>query len=171
MCYSYSYVLYIVYEKKKLIEARKQDRERVLSSAISERDSAERAYQELLETSRQIQQMIRSQSGRRGGGVSGTGVLMWPTAATIITSPYGTRTHPIFGTTHYHSGIDIGADYGDTVVAADSGTVIYSTPVLFSHMANCKKLYRFLNSVICEWLAWTKSRLGITGTNFFDFTP
>lgn len=113
-------------EKKKLIEARKQDRERVLSSAISERDSAERAYQELLETSRQIQQMIRSQSGRRGGGVSGTGVLMWPTAATIITSPYGTRTHPIFGTTRYHSGIDIGADYGDTVVAADSGTVIYS---------------------------------------------
>ncbi len=113
-------------EKKKLIEARKQDRERVLSSAISERDSAERAYQELLETSRQIQQMIRSQSGRRGGGVSGTGMLMWPTAATIITSPYGTRTHPIFGTTRYHSGIDIGADYGDTVVAADSGTVIYS---------------------------------------------
>lgn len=112
-------------DKKKVIEARKQDRERVLGAAVSERDSAEKAYQELLETSRQIQQMIRSQ--RRGSGaVSGTGALMWPTAATIITSPYGTRTHPIFGTTRYHSGIDIGADYGDTVVAADSGTVIYS---------------------------------------------
>ena len=114
-------------DKKNVIASRKQDRERVLSSAINERDAAERAYQELQETSRQIQEMIRSQSGRRGGGaVSGTGALMWPTAATVITSPFGTRTHPIFGTTLFHSGIDIGADYGDTVVAADSGTVIYS---------------------------------------------
>lgn len=113
-------------EKKKLIETRKQDREKVMDKAVSDRDSAERAYQELMETSRQIEQMIRSQARRSSGqAASGTGAMIWP-ASGPITSPYGWRTHPIFGTSRYHSGIDIGADYGDTVVAADSGVVIYS---------------------------------------------
>ena len=49
----------------------------------------------------------------------------WP-ANGEITSPYGYRTHPIFGTTIYHSGIDIGVDYGTPVHSADSGTVVYA---------------------------------------------
>lgn len=44
----------------------------------------------------------------------------------LITSPFGYRTHPIYGTVIYHSGIDIGVDYGTAVPAADSGTVTYS---------------------------------------------
>lgn len=112
-------------EKKKLVEVRKQDREKILDKAVSDRDSAERAYQELQETSRQIEQMIRNQSGRSSSSVEATGAMIWP-AAGPITSEYGWRTHPIFGTQRYHSGIDIGADYGDTVAAADSGVVIYS---------------------------------------------
>lgn len=110
-------------EKKRIVESRKQEREVVLNSAVSERDTAERAYQELLETSRRIEQMIRSQ--QRARGAETTGALMWP-AEGPITSPFGWRTHPIFGTQRYHSGIDIGADYGDPVVAADGGVVIYS---------------------------------------------
>lgn len=43
-----------------------------------------------------------------------------------ITSPFGYRTHPIYGTVIYHSGIDIGVDYGTAIPAADSGTVTYS---------------------------------------------
>lgn len=44
----------------------------------------------------------------------------------LITSPFGYRTHPIRGTVIYHSGIDIGVDYGTAVSAADSGIVTYS---------------------------------------------
>lgn len=112
-------------EKKQLIEARKKEREKVLDKAVNDRDAAERAYRELQETSRQIEQMIRSQTARSSGSVNATGRMIWP-ASGPITSPYGWRTHPIFGTQRYHSGIDIGADYGDTVAAADSGIVIYS---------------------------------------------
>jgi len=113
-------------EKKKIIESSKKEREAVLASAVNERDTAEQSYQELLETSRKIEQMIRrSQSGKQGPS-GGTGAMMWPTDVTEITSPYGWRTHPIFGTSRYHSGIDIGADYGDSVRAADSGVVIYA---------------------------------------------
>ena len=44
--------------------------------------------------------------------------MIWPVNG-VVTSPYGYRTHPIFGTTIYHSGIDIGVDYGTPVHAAD----------------------------------------------------
>lgn len=111
--------------KKNLIEGRRTEREQVLNSAVYERDTAERAYQELQETSRRIEQMIRNiQSGNRDA-TGATGALIWP-ASGPITSPYGWRTHPIFGTQRYHSGIDIGADYGEPIRAADGGVVIYA---------------------------------------------
>ncbi len=110
--------------KKLAIESRRNEREAVLASAVNERDVAEQAYQELLETSRQIEQMIRRQAGGNSAA-SSTGAMIWP-ASGPITSPFGWRTHPIFGTQRYHSGIDIGADYGDTVAAADGGVVIYA---------------------------------------------
>lgn len=109
--------------KKSLVEARKQERKNVLETAVSERDTAERAYEELQETSRQIERMIRNAGSR--GAVGSSGAMMWPYNGPI-TSEFGWRTHPIFGTARYHSGLDIGADYGDTVVAADGGVVIYS---------------------------------------------
>lgn len=56
--------------------------------------------------------------------------LQWPTWCHTITSPFGYRVHPIYGNTRFHSGIDIGAGFGDTIMAAASGTVIYvETPV------------------------------------------
>jgi len=43
-----------------------------------------------------------------------------------ITSPFGWRTHPIFKSSSFHSGIDIGGpNYGD-IRASNSGKVIYS---------------------------------------------
>lgn len=111
-------------DKKRLIETRKDEREAVLDSAVNEKETADRAYKELMETSRRIEQMIRSsQSGSKG--TEATGALVWP-ADGPITSPFGWRTHPIFGTQTFHTGVDIGADYGDTVVAADGGVVIYA---------------------------------------------
>ena len=60
------------------------------------------------------------------GGVS----FRWPTYCHSITSYYGNRVHPVYGTTKFHSGIDIGAGYGDKIMAAASGTVILvSEPV------------------------------------------
>ena len=62
---------------------------------------------------------------------SASGVsLQWPTWCHTITSYFGNRVHPIYGNTRFHSGIDIGAGFGDTIMAAASGTVIcVETPV------------------------------------------
>ena len=51
--------------------------------------------------------------------------MIWPIVGEI-TSPFGWRTHPIYGDGRFHSGMDIGGDYGDPILAAAAGTVIYS---------------------------------------------
>ena len=55
------------------------------------------------------------------------GVMKWPTLeSSYITSPYGSRLHPIQGIVKNHDGIDIGGKTGDPVYAAADGIVIYS---------------------------------------------
>lgn len=115
--------------RRKAMEESKAKKEQVLDKAVNDRDTAERAYQELLEASRQVENMIRQSQyrvtpGTQGSGKS-TGSMVWPLNGQI-TSEFGWRTHPIFGTSKYHSGLDIAGDYGLPIVAADGGVVIYS---------------------------------------------
>lgn len=158
---------------KAAIESRRNAQQDFLDSAVSERDTNERAYQELLDTSRRIEQMIRSSQAGKGGTI-GSGILVWPTSGPI-TSPFGWRTHPIFGTSRYHSGIDIGADYGDSVVAADGGVVIYADwmggygkAVIIDHGGGISTLYAHNSElVVAEGQRVAKgqliSRVGSTG--------
>ena len=54
------------------------------------------------------------------------GIMIWPTLTTsYITSPFGSRLHPIQGVTRVHDGIDIGGDTGDPIYAASNGVIIY----------------------------------------------
>lgn len=41
-----------------------------------------------------------------------------------VTSPFGWREHPITGEWKFHSGVDLGYDYGTIVPALFSGTVV-----------------------------------------------
>ena len=71
-------------------------------------------------------------SGGGGGGGGGGGTAPAPTAKMTwpypgdytIYSPYGMRTHPVYGTQKMHWGVDLGGSYGNPIVAAASGTVI-----------------------------------------------
>lgn len=55
------------------------------------------------------------------------GVMIWPTLeSSYITSPYGSRLHPIQGVIKNHDGIDIGGSTGEPVYAAADGIIIYS---------------------------------------------
>lgn len=43
-----------------------------------------------------------------------------------VTSPWGDRVHPIYGTIKHHRGVDLGADFGQPVYAAATGKVIFA---------------------------------------------
>ena len=160
--------------KRDQVASRRQERQGVLNAATYERETAEQAYRELIETSKEIEQMIRRiQSGEKNVGGS-TGTMLWP-AEGEITSPFGWRTHPIFGTQRLHTGIDIGADYGDTVRAADGGVVIhsdwmggYGNAVIIDHGNGISTLYAHNSQLlVSEGQAVAKgqaiSRVGSTG--------
>lgn len=137
-------------EKRDEIDKARAEEQEILDQVTYDRDMAEQAYQELQAASREVEQMIRQSryrvSAGSGGGQS-TGTMIWPISGPI-TSEYGWRTHPIFGTSKYHSGLDIGGDYGDNVLAADGGVVIYAgwisgygNTVIIDHGGGVSSLY------------------------------
>lgn len=53
--------------------------------------------------------------------------FVWPCpSSTRVTSDYGTRLSPTQGASSNHKGLDIGASYGASIVAAADGTVSYA---------------------------------------------
>ena len=136
--------------KKTVVENKKQDQLIVLARLQDEKALAEASYAELQATSQDIEARIRArqqQGASAGQVVHGSGAFVWPTSGPI-TSPFGYRIHPIFGTQIYHSGIDIGVDTGTPIVAADSGVVIeagwlggYGYAVVIDHGNGLSTLY------------------------------
>ena len=153
------------------IAKKKAEQQKVLDAAKSNKAAAAQMEQDLnaqlasvrnliqqrlaaAEAARQAaqQQAASDDEGGGGGGsddnyVQGTGAMGWPCSGPI-TSPFGYRTHPIFGTTIFHAGIDIGVDYGTPIHAADSGVVVYSgwisgygNAVIIDHGGGISTLY------------------------------
>jgi murein DD-endopeptidase MepM/ murein hydrolase activator NlpD len=96
---------------------------------VAERErSADLArYLALQAESRKLAALIRALQSR-GTGKVGRGGLLWPTRGPI-TSGFGYRTHPIYGTRRMHAGIDIGAPSGQAIVAARAGVVVHAGPM------------------------------------------
>lgn len=137
------------------IAVKKAEQQRVLEQARANKSAAEQLERDLIDRSKQVQSLIQERlrqretasSGSDESYTQGSGVMSWPCNG-VITSPYGYRVHPIFGTTIYHSGMDIGVDYGTPIHAADSGTVIYSgwisgygNAVIIDHGGGVQTLY------------------------------
>lgn len=151
------------------IAKKKAEQQKVLDAAKSNKAAAAQMEQDLnaqlasvrnliqqrlaaAEAARQATQQQAASDDEGGGGsddnyVQGTGAMGWPCSGPI-TSPFGYRTHPIFGTTIFHAGIDIGVDYGTPIHAADSGVVVYSgwisgygNAVIIDHGGGISTLY------------------------------
>ena len=144
-------------ELKELRKAQ-EDAEALIDKKIAELEEQKRREEEARQA---------AAAGGGGGGVSygnsdgsvvGTGNFAWPCACTYITSRVGGRIHPISGVYKYHSGMDIGCQYGDAVWASDAGTVIlagvnggYGNCVMIDHGYvngdNYYTLYGHLSSI------------------------
>lgn len=109
------------------LEDLRATKEELLAEAENDQAASEAAYNELMAASEEIAALIRQSQipNYVYTGEVGAGGMVWPLNGPV-TSPYGWRTHPIYGTSRFHSGLDIGGDYGLPIVAAASGVVSHS---------------------------------------------
>jgi murein DD-endopeptidase MepM/ murein hydrolase activator NlpD len=83
-------------------------------------------------------------------GPSGTGILHRPVGGPV-TSPFGTRVHPLTGVRKLHDGTDFGVPCGTPVRAAGRGTVVsrasggaYGNRVVVRHAGDLETSYNHL---------------------------
>ncbi len=96
----------------------------MISKYKTDRKTYERAERELARQSASIQSMIARNRGSSTVKITSTG-FMRPIGGRI-TSPFGWRTHPIFNSRTFHSGVDIAGPNHGSIHASNSGKVIYS---------------------------------------------
>lgn len=141
--------------KKKVVEEKTATRRAIYDKAKAEQDAIDAEREKLKKDSEDITAMIKNwESTGSMAPAHGTGQFIWPCSGPI-TSYYGWRTHPIFGTRRYHSGMDIAVDTGTPIVAADGGTVIeagwlggYGYAVMINHGGGLVSLYGHNSSLV-----------------------
>ena len=152
------------------IDSNSEELEELLKAEEEAEDLIAKKIAELEEQKRLEEEANKIHQGEEGGGggIPGggesiaSGNFAWPCACTYITSRVGGRIHPISGVYKYHSGMDIGCQYGDAVWASDSGTVIlagenggYGNCVMIDHGYvngdNYYTLYGHLSSIAVSY--------------------
>jgi murein DD-endopeptidase MepM/ murein hydrolase activator NlpD len=113
----------------------------------SDRRAMEVAETQLEQDAHTISSLIQQRVSRGIVAYRGTGQMILPCPGEI-TSGFGWRMHPVLGYERFHSGLDIGADYGTVINAADRGMVIfagwyggYGNAVIIDHGGGLTTLY------------------------------
>ncbi|KAF0195349.1 MAG: peptidase M23 [Bacillota bacterium] len=145
--------------QKSNLEKRSASRTQVLTQLNQDKAQAQKAYNELNALAQEVDKIIKDLQAKNSTG-QGTGTFTWPTPGfTKITSAFGWRTHPIFRTQEFHSGIDIGGSgiVNRNIVAADSGTIIladflggYGKTVIIDHGKGMSTLYAHSNTLLVK---------------------
>ncbi|MCX8131297.1 MAG: peptidoglycan DD-metalloendopeptidase family protein [Clostridia bacterium] len=116
-------------------------------------EELEKQEDELNKLSKQLNSKIQSLMSK--GKYTG-GVMKWPCpSSSRITSEYGNRYHPVLKKRKLHTGIDIGAKKGSSIVAAAKGKVIkagwetgYGNTVVIDHGGNIATLYAHCSKIL-----------------------
>lgn len=147
----------IMNEKKKQISASINTSQYLINKLRTDRATYETAEKELARQSQSIAEMVERSIKKSSFKIQTKTGFIRPLIG-MITSPFGWRRHPIFGTRSFHTGVDIAAAYGSPIHAANSGNVIYTgwyggygkvviinhgqykgtgTATLYAHMSSC----------------------------------
>ena len=90
----------------------------------TDRQTYERAEKELARQSSQLTKMLRSDA-KVAPQFTTTSDFILPVQGRV-SSPFGWRTHPVFKTRKFHSGVDLAVPMGTPVKCSNSGVVVYS---------------------------------------------
>lgn len=122
----------------------------VVDSLKSKKAEYNRQIAKIVAESNALAQQIRNNQNTTI--VVQPGRMRRPVSA-AITSPFGMRTHPIYGDARLHAGIDFGASYGAAIGAAKNGKVIYAgtmsgygNVIIVDHGGGISTLYAHMSS-------------------------
>ena len=137
---------------RKAMEEKVEKQHALIEQMKYDKATIDRKQDESRAASERITRMLQ-RSSMVNLPVQGSGAMAWPLAGTI-TSDFGWRTHPITGAQRFHSGVDIGGDYGMPIYAAQAGTVEYAgwisgygNSVIINHGGGISTLYGHCQSV------------------------
>ena len=148
-----------IHEQKAAVLAERNQIVAEKENLLGEARGRQRRFEAIVAQLERDEDAIRAAIAAAGSTASGAfptggGQLLWP-AAGPTTSGYGYRTHPIFGDSRMHTGIDIGAPYGAPVIAADDGSVVfvgamggYGNVVVIDHGGGLSTTYNHLGSYL-----------------------
>jgi murein DD-endopeptidase MepM/ murein hydrolase activator NlpD len=111
-------------ERLTQLTASRADVEQELQRSTKQLAQLEKEEDSLIAKSKELNSTIKglSKKSKYSGGT-----MVWPCPSSYsVTSQFGMRKHPILRKYKMHTGIDISASKGVSVVAANSGTVILS---------------------------------------------
>ncbi len=146
-------------EREERLQQVKTSRARVegeISRSKKEIQQLEKEIDKQLEESKRLESKIKTLMTKQkyvGGSMT------WPVPSSYrITSSFGMRKHPILRKNKMHTGVDIGADKGASIVAANSGTVImahydkngYGNMVVIDHGGGITTLYAHASKLLVK---------------------
>lgn len=141
-----------IQEKQKELDAQYTEVNTIVKNNESEIADLQDDYEALLDEQKKIQESLNEVTGN----LVGTGNFIWPVPGYYkLSSKYGYRWHPVYGTWRLHTGIDISSSgiYGAKIVAADDGVVSlsgwnggYGNCVVIKHNNGYSTLYAHMKS-------------------------
>ena len=161
-----------IVEKNNNLKANKDAQERTLIALENTRTIKNSYVSNLTQEEQELQAQIDEYQSKlksldsqilflTAGEITGDyvgGEFSWPAPGyKTITSTFGTRFHPILKIYKTHTGTDIGAPYGATVVAANSGVVTtssylggYGNAVIIDHGGGVCTIYAHGSELIAK---------------------
>lgn len=150
------------------IEARKAEEQARMAAYAAEQAALEAELRRIAE---EEARRAREAGRRATPAPSGNGSLSMP-INTYITSHFGYRIHPIYGTRRLHAGTDFGGGCGVPIRAAADGTVVssgwaggYGNRIIVSHGGGLATTYNHLSAYAVRSGAVARGQvIGYTGT-------
>jgi murein DD-endopeptidase MepM/ murein hydrolase activator NlpD len=127
----------------------------LIAEIEAQRGSYEQRLRTLSGTSDSINGILRTRQEGQNLPDDTAGIFLPPLRNPVISSPFGPRLHPIFGTVRMHNGTDLDADAGAPIRAAADGEVVvagwqggYGFTVVIDHGNGLATLYAHQSAIV-----------------------